>query len=120
MDRINLRNRNSVREETRRKDIACLMLCNELPDVGMHRMRSYGKRYKLAKDGALWANIPSLAGTHVFSSKDEALSASMMRHARKQDLHRPPPHPLSRGVGACLPACGHVLPWPRANTAAAG
>jgi len=91
LHRLQQRNKNSSSKETRRHEIACKMLCGELNDTGMHRMRSYGKRYKLAKDGNLWSNLPSLTKTHVFSKADENASERMIKTQRRGMLRRSMP-----------------------------
>ena len=82
-ERLLLRQKNMEDSQVRRHNLACMMLCSDIADCGMHRMRSFGKRFKLNRDGNLWNNMPSLCSTHEFTEKDEAESEKMIRTQRK-------------------------------------
>lgn len=82
LELLRLKRNNYESAERRRHNIACMMLCNESPDMGMHRMRSFGKRYKLNRDGNLWNNMQSLCKTHEFTALDEAQSEKQIRTQR--------------------------------------
>jgi len=66
----------------RRHNRACRMLCDEVHDMGVTRMRTFGTRYREAMSGPLW-EMPSLTGVHEFSKADEAASLARVRAERK-------------------------------------
>jgi len=89
MDIFCRRARQSEEATALRHKHACRMLCGESHDMGMHRMRTYGKRFKKSLDTSSWDDLPSLTQIHTFSKDEEATSLKDVRAMRRMMARSP-------------------------------